>query len=805
MRSASDIGAAYPRRVQEVGKVREQRPRRDDADGRAGREHAVVQLARLVGAGIMAGVLVAFIALPMVGSAGLAARDASNNFENMPIDISTSPPPEKTVVHAADGTTLATFFDEYRESVRLDQVAPIMRRAIVAIEDSRFYQHGALDLKGAIRALATNAEANQVRQGGSTLTQQYVKNLLVENAKTPEEQRAARAQTVGRKLRELRYALDVEQKMSKDQILEGYLNVAYFGAGAYGVQAAAKRYFSKPASELNLQESALLAGITNSPFAFDPTIHPGAARERRNTVLGRMAQLGVVSKKAADKAASSPVRLHETKPAGGCDASEAAFFCTYVRDEMINILSGGKKSQVGAAAQQLQRGGYTIRTTLDRRAQRAAQQALDGRVGPRAPRDGAEAMVEPGTGKILAMAVSRKFGSKKKKHQTVINLAANAAHGGGAGYSAGSTFKIFTLAAAIKQGISVGTTINSPQSTTVSGFRNCKGNIVGDWPAGSWRVSNAGDSEAGRFNLRNGTWHSVNTFFAQLEKRVGICDAVKMAEAFGMRQTNGRPLQQIPSQVLGANNIDVTSLAAAYAGFAARGKYCAPLAITEIKDPSGKEIPLPKHECHQALDQDIADEVNDILRGVLTKGTAHGQGIGRPAAGKTGTCEEFTCALFAGYTPNLAAAVWYGDAAKPWVRRVPGVYGATIPAPIWRQSMVDALSGKPVVDFSKPIDRFGDVTETKVPDVKGLTLAIAKVELEAAGFAVDVSPRPVRSNLPKGTVAYTSPNGGEQTDEGGTVTVFLSNGKGGPFSGDGPPFFRPGHGFPGTGGGGGGN
>jgi membrane peptidoglycan carboxypeptidase len=763
-----------------------------------------VLLARLIGAGIMAGVLVAFIALPMVGSAGLAARDGTNSFENMPIDISTSPPPEKTVVYSADGTTLATFFDEYRESVRLDQVAPIMRTAIVAIEDSRFYQHGALDLKGAIRALATNAEANEVRQGGSTLTQQYVKNLLIENAKTPEEQRAARAQTVGRKLRELRYALHVEETMSKDEILQGYLNVAYFGAGAYGVQAAAKRYFSKPASKLNLQESALLAGITNSPYAFDPTLHPGAARQRRNTVLARMAQLGVVSQKAANKAAAAPVRLHETKPSGGCDASDAPFFCTYIRNEMIDILSGGKQSQVAAATQQLQRGGYTIRTTLDWQAQRAAQEALDSRVGARATRDAAETMIEPGTGKIQAMAVSRDFGNKKKKKQTVINLAANLAHGGGAGYSAGSTFKIFTLAAAIKKGIAVGTSIKSPQSIPVTGFRDCKGNPVGDTLSDGrlgWEVHNAGDSEAGTFNLRNGTWHSVNTFFAQLERRVGICDAVKMAEAFGMRQANGKPLQQVPPQVLGVNEIDVTSLAAAYAGFAARGKYCAPLAITDIKDANGKEIALPKHECHQALDEDIADEVNDILRGVLTKGTAHGQGIGRPAAGKTGTCEGFTCALFAGYTPNLASAVWYGDAAKPWERRVYGVYGATIPAPIWRQSMVSALSGKPVVDFNKPIDRFGDVSEVRVPDVKGLTLAIAKLELEASGFDVEVSPRPVRSNLPKGTVAFTSPNGGQRADDGSTVTVFLSNGKGGPANGDGPPFFRPGHGFPTPGGG----
>jgi membrane peptidoglycan carboxypeptidase len=757
------------------------------------RANPVVLLARLAGAGIMAGVLAAFIALPLVGSGGLAARDAANNFENMPIDLSTAPPPEKTVVYAADGKPLATFFDEYRESVRLDQVAPIMRKAIIAIEDYRFYQHGALDLKSAIRALATNAEANEVKQGGSTLTQQLVKNLLIENAKTPEEQQAARSQTVGRKLRELRYALDLEQKMSKDEILQAYLNVAYFGSGAYGAQAAAKRYFSKPAAELNLEEAALLAGITQSPYAYDPTLHPGAARERRNTVLARMAQLGVISKKDADEAAERPVRLRETKPEGGCDASKAPFYCMYVRNEMINILSGGKKSRVAEATQQLQRGGYTIRTTLDWQAQRAAQDALDDRVGPRASRDAAEAMVEPGTGKIRAMAVSRDFGSKKKLKQTVINLAANSAHGGGAGYSAGSTFKVFTLAAAIKKGISVGTTINSPQSTTVSGFRDCKGNIVGDWPAGSWSMSNAGDSEEGRFNLRTGTWHSVNTFYAQLERRVGICDSVKMAEAFGIKQASGKPLAQVPSQVLGANNIDVTSLAAAYAGFAARGRYCAPIAITEVRDASGKAVKLPKQDCHQALDEDIADEVNDILRGVLTKGTASGQGIGRPAAGKTGTCQNFSCALFAGYTPNMAAAVWYGDAAQPFVKTVPGVYGATIPAPIWRQSMTAALRGKPAQDFNRPVDRFGDITEIEVPDVKGQILPIARAELEAAGFEVEVSQRPVRSRQPRATVAYTIPNSETTADEGSTVTIFLSNGRGGPNNGPRfPRFGQPG-------------
>jgi membrane peptidoglycan carboxypeptidase len=752
------------------------------------RGNPVTKIFRLLVAAVVAGVLVAFIALPLVGSGGVSARDASNGFQHMPADLKMTPPPEKTVMYGADGKPVATFFDRYRESVRLDQVNPIMKKAIIAIEDSRFYEHGALDLKGAIRAAATNVESGETAQGGSTLTQQYVKNLLVENATNDEEYRAVTAPTAGRKLRELRYALDVEQKMSKDEILQGYLNIAYFGAGAYGVQAASKRYFSKPASALSLEQAALLAGITKNPTAFDPTRNPKDARARRDIVLNRMAQLRIVTKAQATAAAAKPVKLKETKPEGGCERSSAAFFCEYVRHEVINILANGKTDteSVENAKKLLQRGGYTIRTTLDPQAQKAAQNAIKARVGPKHSRSAAETMVEPGTGRILAMAVSRKFGSKRTKDETVINLAADQAHGGGYGYTAGSTFKIFTLAAALNKGIQVRTAIKSPQTTTVSGFRNCTGGGFAPW-----KVSNAGDSEAGTFNLKNGTWHSVNTFFAQLEKRVGLCDSVKMAERFGLKQVNGKPLKQIPSQVLGANEVDVTRLAAAYAGFAARGKYCAPIAVTAVTDADGKAVPIPRSNCKQVIAQDVADEVNDILRGVLTKGTAAGIGnVGRPAAGKTGTCEEFTCALFAGYTPNLAAAVWYGDADYPWKNRVPGIYGATIPGPIWARSMRDALKNLPVVDFTKPTDRFGDVSDSAVPDLRGMPVSVAMAMLEQAGFKVRISPRPVRSDEANGTVARTSPDAGATVAEGTQVTIFISQGSQGP-------------GFPRGGGGGG--
>jgi membrane peptidoglycan carboxypeptidase len=561
-----------------------------------------------------------------------------------------------------------------------------MQKAIVAIEDARFFQHGPLDFKGSVRALVTNTQDGGIVQGGSTLTQQYVKNLLVENAKNDKAAQAAKAPNFGRKLRELRYAVNVEKKLSKDEILQGYLNIAYFGSGAYGVQAASQYYFSKDASQLTLPEAALLAGITNSPSAYDPESSPKAATDRRDTVLYRMADLKIITKQQADQAAATPIQLHIKKPKSDCVDSKAPFFCEYVKDEILGDPAFGKTAQDRETL--LYRGGLTIRTTLDMKAQAAAQKALDLR--PSKSKTATEAMVEPGTGEIKAMVVSKTYGDNKAKGQTTLNLAADYAHGGNGGYSAGSTFKIFTLAAALSKGYSVNTTLPAPFQATISGFTDCKGDRFPPYT-----LANAETSNATSANLNTGTWDSINTFYAALEQRVGLCDAVRMAQSFGMSQSNGQPLQQVPSQVLGTNNIDVTHLAAAYAGFAARGQYCTPIAINDVTDVTGHKIDVPSAKCGNAVDSSVADEVTRILRGVLTNGTGRGMGIGHPAAGKTGTSEAHSCALYAGYT------VWYGDPGAPFGDPSPGIYGANV-GPIWRSSMEGALRGTDPASFPTP-------------------------------------------------------------------------------------------------------
>jgi membrane peptidoglycan carboxypeptidase len=735
---------------------------------REDQETAIVKLVRLLGAALAAGILVSLIALPGVGSAGMAARDAADGFQKMPSGFSLAPPPERTTVYSADGQVIAEFYYHNRESIRLDQVTPVMRQAIIAIEDSRFYQHGPLDMKGSLRALLTNAQDGGIRQGGSTLTQQYVKNLLVENARTEKAAEEAKAPTFGRKLRELRYAANVEKRLSKDQILEGYLNIAYFGSGAYGIQAAAQYFFSKDAAQLTLPEAALLAGTTKNPFAYDPELNPKGATDRRNLVLARMAGLKMISKRAAEEAIASPINLRIKKPKADCVDSKAPFFCEYIKTEILGNRAFGKTPQ--DRERLLYRGGLNIRTTLDMKAQKAAQKALSLR--PSKGKAATEAMVEPGTGEIKAMAVSKRYGDDRAGGQTTLNLAADYAHGGNLGYSAGSTFKIFTLAAALDKGIDVNTRLPAPNSTTVSGLDDCAGHRLETWTLG-----NAERSRRSSADLRTGTWDSINTFFAHLEQRVGVCDAVHMAENFGMRTATNKALQQVPSQVLGTNNIDVTHLAAAYAGFAARGQYCTPVAITDVTNAKGDKIKVPRSKCSKAVDTDVADEVTKILQGVLTNGTGRGKGIGRPAAGKTGTCEAHSCALFAGYTPDLAAAVWYGDPSAPFGNPNPGIFGANIGL-IWQSSMEGALRDTDATPFHTPTDDFGELDQTAVPDVTGTPVLQAVQRLEDAGFSVEISPRLINSGQRRGTVASTSPSAGSLADRSSTVTLFVSNGRG---------------------------
>ncbi|MFG2071372.1 transglycosylase domain-containing protein [Nonomuraea maritima] len=675
-------------------------------------------LARLAAAATAAGVVAAAIALPAVGGTGAAFVSASEELGIKPEALKEPPLAERTTVLDAQGNPIAWFYEEYRENVKLADVADIMKKAIISIEDYRFYEHGAIDIEGTVRALAKNLTSGGIAQGGSSITQQYVKQVLLNSATTEKEKNAALAPSYARKLRELRYALAVEEKYTKDQILEKYLNIAYFGAGAYGVEAAAKRFFGVNASDLTLAQAATLAGAVQDPNATDPNL--GKAQKdrllkRRNVVLDRMAELKKITPEQAAEAKKQKLDYEGTDIPGGCSTSPYPYYCMYVRAEVLSNPAFGK-TQV-AREQFLNRGGLTIQTTLDPKMQRAAEQAIRKHVFAGDNPVAAEALVQPGTGAIKAMAASRKYGTNKRKKEMSINVVADAVHGGGIGFQAGSTFKTFTLLTALKKGYKLNDGLQAGsgyRAPYYSSFKNCKGENIGD---PTHTVTN--DEGGGGFKtLQTGTWESVNTFFVALEQKVGLCDTVKTAKSLGIKRSDGRPLQEYETFTLGINEMDPVTVATAYAAIGARGKYCEPMVITKITDRNGK-VTNYRPKCRQALDPEVADAAADILSGVFTKGTMKGVGgIGRPAGGKTGTTDDQATAWFAGFTPDLAGAVSIGDPRGSQVHKLNNitiggtyygsVFGASIPGPIWKDTMISALKGVPPTEFT-PVnpERFG--------------------------------------------------------------------------------------------------
>jgi membrane peptidoglycan carboxypeptidase len=649
-----------------------------------------------LGLSALCGLLVAGLAFPVIGSLGLVARAGAESFDALPDTLAEPPLPQSSRILAADGSTLAVaYFNENRIAVPLKQVPKVMQDAILAIEDARYYEHGGVDVRGLVRAVVRNSQAGGVQQGGSTITQQYVKNVLVERASKGGAKQTQAERTAARKIREARYAIALERRYTKAQILEKYLNIAYFGDGVYGVGTAARHWFGHPVEKLTLPEAALLAGLVKNPRAYDPVANRKAAKARRDLVLDRMAEVGFVPAPVAAKAKRSPVALKVTREVGFEDNPSAPYFLDYVRSVVLDDPDGTMAPIFGDTpeerAQSLFQGGLTIRTSLDARLQSVATRALRDTLGGARDPASAAVVIEPGTGRVKVMA-----GLNHEKASRKVNLPL----GGGYGFQAGSTFKVFVLAALIEQGVPLNTVIHAPQKYSSTVFSNVVGNRVVPYVVG-----NAGDSEAGTFDVARATWDSVNTAYIQLEEKTGYVEPARIARDLGVTRF---PLRTVPSFVLGTNEVSPLDMASAYATLAARGTYCKPIAITEVLDAAGRSLGRVAPSCRSAMSEATADTVTSVLRGVITSGTGKGAAIGRPAAGKTGTTNGPTAAWFDGYTPDFAGAVWVGfptDPAKHPLRNVRGVkivYGGTFPATIWRTIMAAAHDGVPVRDFALP-------------------------------------------------------------------------------------------------------
>ncbi len=706
--------------------------------------------------------LVASVALlPLVVPAGGLARDTANKLVDVPPLAEALPDPaQRSVIYAADGKTrLATIWlDENRQVVRLKDIPKRVRNAVIAIEDDRFYQHDGVDFRGIARAAVTDLRAGRIAQGGSTLTQQLVKLTVTGNSRT-----------IDRKLREAIYAVELERRYSKDQILEYYLNQAYFGEGVYGIATAAQHYFGNTSVKfVSLAQAAALAATIAAPERYKPTAKK-ANLARRNLVLDRMLELGYASAKDVAKAKKEKIRIQRYTP-----PRRQPYFERYIVDQLLNDPSYNKAlGKVGTDERKRKvfQGGLRIYTTLQSPKQAMAARAVGGHMDQfRGDPAGALASVEPSTGRIVALYGGKSF----KKSQVDLATAK-----GGSGFQPGSTMKMFFVVAALEKGISPGLTMAGPAQITIPDRRCYTGN-------GPWSPGNAGDSSAGVYNMYGATAGSVNTWFAQLAVKVGPERALEVARKMGISNVPPRGSKEyaswnVCSLVLGVKEVSPLDMAGAFGVLANRGVRCTPYSITKVVAP-GERKPLIENqpECKRVIDEKISTRTVAMLRGVITGGTGRRAALGaRPVAGKTGSAQDNLSAFFSGFTPQLSTSVWVGFRA----RRVPmrtqyhggPVYGGTFPAEIFRDYMEAALAGQPVVGFPAAPPPPAPPS-MGVPDVVGLSQGEAQALLARAGFRA--SPRQVPSDQPRGRVIRQAPRAGTKLRQGSTVHLAVSGGRG---------------------------
>jgi penicillin-binding protein 1A len=744
---------------------------------------------RLV-AGVAAGVL------------GLAGCVSVRPLELVPADRVA----QTSLVLDAGGRRLAALHGpEDRTAVPLARVSPWMRVAVVDTEDARFWRHGGVDWLAVARAAARDLEHGRVVEGGSTITQQYVKNTYVSGDRT-----------LRRKLAEAGHAWGLERRNGKQAILEAYLNTVYFGQGAYGVEAAAQTYFSTRAARLTLTQAALLAGLIRAPTADDPFRHPRAARARRGAVLARLERHGHLSPTARRRAAAAPLGLRPGVPAAaragragpGPEVPRAPWFVSWVLDQLLDP-ADHRFDALGtsrrARTDMVFTGGLRIGTTVDLAAQAAAERAVAS-IGGRRGGDpyGALVAVEPGTGAVRAMVGGRDW--RRDARFGRVNLATG---DGGGGRPAGSAFKTFALVAALERGIPPEAVFQAPDHL-----------VVGRRGAPAWRVANYEGHGFGEATLRSATALSINTVYAGLLLRLGGGDADRGARAVveaAARMGVASRLRAVPSAVLGTGEVTPLEMASAYATLAARGRRAVPFGVRRITAADGRVLYEARPETDQAVRPGVAAIATDVLREVVGHGTGVRGRMGRPAAGKTGTTQDYADAWFVGFTPQLAAAVWVGypQGQVPMVPpRTDGrVSGGTWPATIWGRFMATALAGEPLGRFPRPDtslvklsldvrrgclpNRFTPAAQVAsvvylkvsaptrtcrepdgpapgvVPAVVGVPVARAAGWLEAAGLSLVQRLRVDEAAVP-GTVLAQSPAGGAARGAGAPVELTVA-------------------------------
>ncbi len=750
-------------------------------------------LLKLAGSCVLASVLVAGMLFPVAGGFGFVSNRAADAVDNVSAELVEGTVPAVSTMVDAAGNPIAYLYEQRRFEVPSDQISNDMKLAIVSIEDKRFADHHGVDWQGTIRAFLTNTSSGEVQQGASTIDQQYVKNFnLLVVAKTDAERRAAIETTPARKIREIRMALTLDKELSKDEILTRYLNLVPFGNSSYGIQDAAQTYFGIDAKDLNVAQSAMLAGMVQSSSKLNPYTNPEGVTARRNTVLDTMIQ-NIPSRAEEFRAAKTqPLGvLPEPKglPQGCIAAGDRGFFCDYALQYL---------AEAGLSQEQIQKGGYLIRTTLDPAVQDSVKRSVTEHADPHLPNIASVmSLIGPGKEKhpLLAMASSRTYGLNREAHETLLAQPYSMV-----GDGAGSVFKLFTTAAAMEKGMGISAQLDVPGRFDARGMGN--GGAPG-CPPDTYCVENAGNYRS-PMSVTEALATSPNTAFVKLIQAVGVTPTVDMAVRLGLRSytepgSSGFDNQSLADMIKGQNlgsftlgpvAVNPLELSNVAATLASGGTWCPPSPIAQVIDRYGKPVPLTEQACEQVVEPGLADTLANAMGkdhdpGGTAGAAASATGWNMPVAAKTGTTESHRSSAFVGFTNSLAGAVYvYGDSPTPGeicsfpLRNCPasdanGLFGGNEPARTWFKAAKD-VSGNFPPPALPPVDEkyVRGSANAQVPDVVGMTAGEATAALTGAGFKVTSVTSP--GSAPKGTVTGSTPNG--SAIPGSQVTIYLSDG-----------------------------
>ncbi|MGN6744406.1 MAG: transglycosylase domain-containing protein [Amnibacterium sp.] len=762
---------------------------------------AASALLGMLGVAVVAGLMITVGVAPAIALTGVGAKNGIGLFENLPDDLKIAQLQQKTEIYANSNgkpVRIASFYNQNREVIPWTDVSTTVKHATLAAEVVRFYTHGGVDPTGILRAIVSDIGGGG-QQGASTITQQYVKNVCIQEAELlPTEQQVQAAYDectggIGRKLKEARLAIGLEKKYSKDQILLGYLNIAGFGGQIYGIESAAQYYFDTHAKDLTDAQAASLMAIVNAPndLRLDDKANLAANKVRRDYILATELKHSLISQAAYAKAIATPVKPRITPTQNGCaQAKAAAYFCDYVVNTIRQNPAFGATE--GQRYNNLQSAGWKIYTTLDLDLENKAKATMSSYVPAKSPSGtdlgGAAVTVQVGTGRVLSMVQSKTYDQTDSKATkgagytaTSVNWNVDHLYGGATyGFQPGSTYKLFTLLDWLKNGHGVYERVNGDPRTLPQGDLKACGA-----PAAAWEVHNDEAGEGGPQTVYHATAMSINGAFASMGEQLDLCDIRDEAKALDVHRGDGGEVGDNPSSILGTDTVAPLTMATAYAAIADQGTVCSPIAIDKIVTATGKQVPVPASDCKQGVPKNIAIAAGYTLHGVFG-GTASGdEGVLNGAFGmvKTGTTDSAQQTWEVGGTTKTTTAVWVGNVnGSTNLRTVysyPGCGGEAANARhcVW-QGIAGANEAKYPGDSSWPTPdaQFLYGQQVSVPNVAGLSIADATTTLQKAGFTVKTGAPQASDTVAAGLVAATNPGAGTEATPGSAVTLLPSSG-----------------------------